>query len=210
MNLEVFPVGQLQTNSYLIWDKNENAVIVDPGADGDFLSEQVLSRGLNLHAILLTHGHFDHVLGILPLKLNYNPAIYLTKEDLPLYKKAVSSARYWLEGGDFDPPPPPDAWLEEGRVVAFGDLEFQVISAPGHTPGGVCFYMGEFATLFTGDTLFAGGVVGRTDLSYSNKDELSKSIKILSKLPEDTIIYPGIGGSDRLGDTISKINWEQI
>lgn len=207
MNIEKFVLGPLATNSYLAWDDDSlESVLIDPGDEGDFLSEQILQKNLHLTHILLTHGHFDHVLGILPIKLNFNPKILLNSADLSIYRKAVSSARHWLGPGSYDPPPEPDGNLEEGsRGVVVGDSKIEIISAPGHTPGGICVYLPAENVLFSGDTLFADGVVGRTDLSYSNKEDLVKSLKKLEQLPSDTIIYPGHGEPDILGKTLSKV-----
>jgi hydroxyacylglutathione hydrolase len=199
-------VGSLQANCYLV-TKDKETLIIDPGDEGDFISQIILENNLNPKAIILTHGHFDHCLGILPLKLNFNIPIYLHQKDIFLYKQAGKSAKYWT-GSAGDPPPPVDKIItNKTRKIFF----LKVIETPGHTPGSICLHYqnhsseaaqskpsdgeileSENEILFTGDTLFANGV-GRTDFSYSSKQDLKKSLQKIEKLPNQTIHYPGHG-----------------
>lgn len=191
MQVKTFALGPLSSNCYLIYDETLEVSIVDPGGEGDYLSEIILRENLTLKSILLTHGHYDHVLGILPLKLNFNPDIYLHFNDTFLYKKAPQSYSHW-EGLSPDPLPSPDVFFEEGEGIRVGISELTVIETPGHTPGSVCLYNRSDDFLFAGDTLFKGGV-GRTDLSYSNESDLRHSLEKIARLPGETKIYPGHG-----------------
>lgn len=189
MQILCFPVGEMSANCYLlIDDTTQDCFILDPGDDAEFLSTEILKRQLHPQAILLTHGHFDHLLGTLELSLNFNLPVYLHPQDLFLYQKASQSARHFQPQNHNLKPPTHPLLLEEGQVLTLGDTALQVLHTPGHTPGSVCFYLAPH--LFTGDTLFADAV-GRTDLSYSSKTDLERSLKRLYALPSDTLIYPG-------------------
>jgi len=186
MEISYLSVGQLATNCYLV-SEEDSCVIIDPGADADYITTSILEKKLKPKAILLTHAHFDHCLACLELKLNFDLPIYLHSLDLPLYRKAIRSADHWT-GESSLLLPNPDFNLEDQQTLKFDNLVFQVISTPGHTPGSVCFATDH--SLFTGDTLFAHGI-GRTDFSYSNEKDLKKSLKKINRLPGETLIYPG-------------------
>lgn len=183
LQFETFSLGQLATNSYLLWDeKSDSAVIVDPADEGGFLSQEIISRQLTLKAILLTHGHFDHVLGLLELKLNFPQApIMLHKKDEFLLESLQKRAEHWLKMR-VDPAPAVDQFLQENQKIALGSQFLQVLETPGHTPGSVCFFNDQL--ILTGDTLFADGVPGRTDLSYSSPYQLKSSLKKIHSLPK--------------------------
>lgn len=195
MEIKSIGVGQLQTNCYLIWNQETSeCFIIDPGDDADFITTEILDLKLKPLAILLTHGHFDHCLACLELKLNFNIPIFLNPKDNFLYRNASKSAIFWspsLRGGTptWQSPtlklPPTSPFPQE---IKLGNETIKIIPTPGHTPGSVCFYSAPH--LFTGDTLFAQGV-GRTDHSYSSTSDLKKSIAKIQSLPEDTLIYPG-------------------
>lgn len=187
MEIKTLSVGELQTNCYLIYDQSSlDCFIIDPGEDADFITSQILELKLHPQAIILTHGHYDHCLGCLELKLNFNLPIYLNPKDSFLYQNANRSADHWSSTKALKQPPtqPLPATLN------LGDETIKVISTPGHTPGSVSLYSAPH--LFTGDTLFSDGV-GRTDFSYSSSSDLKKSLKTLSNYPPNTIIYPGHG-----------------
>lgn len=201
MKTLTLPVGQMATNCYLVSDeKTLTCLIIDPGEDSDFITTTILENKLIPQAIILTHGHYDHCLAALDLKLNFSIPIYLHPKDLFLYEKAHLSAKHF-SGLVIPKLPPIDHFLSDQEIITFGNSSLQVIHTPGHTPGSCCFVSlvkgrGGVAErdlnplLFTGDTLFAKSI-GRTDLSYSSKQDLQKSLKKILTLPRHTQIYPG-------------------
>ena len=190
MKVEKVVVGQLQTNCYLVWDKESlETVIIDPGDDADYILRKVNDFNLSPRFILTTHGHFDHVLGATELKLALNIPFLIHQKDLFLLKRAGKTAKFFT-GREEESVLPADGFIKEGNEIKFGKESLKVIETPGHTPGSVSFYSSGF--LFSGDLIFAEGV-GRTDFAYSSKQELENSIKKILKLPSQTIIYPGHG-----------------
>jgi len=190
MEIETLTVGQLDTNCYLAWcPKTQEAVIIDPADEGNYISEKILQKNLKPKAIIATHGHFDHVLAITELKLAFNIPFYMNKKDQSFLDRIEKTTEYFAHFRS-DPPPKVDVFLKDKDTVSFGRQKLQVIETPGHTPGGISLY--SKGVLFSGDTLFAKGV-GRTDFSYSSSNDLKKSIKKLLKLPPKTKVYPGHG-----------------
>ena len=188
MEIKTLSLGALQTNCYLVWcSKTQEAVIIDPADEAGYITQEILDLKLKPKYIILTHGHFDHVLGVLELKLNFNIPILLHKKDLTLYQQTQKSAQYWLKI-QVDPTPPPDQFIKQNDQIKFGAQTLKVIETPGHSPGSICLYSPP--TLFSGDTLFKDGI-GRTDFSYSNPKDMQTSLKTLFKLPQDTKVYPG-------------------
>ncbi len=191
-------LGELQTNCYLAWcSSTREALIIDPADSGDTISQMILDLELKPLAIVLTHGHFDHVLATLETKINFDIPVLMHQADLFLIKAAQSSTRHWLKR-ETDPVPKPDSFLKDGLVLDVGEHKITVMETPGHTPGSIALYDKSSAVLFTGDTLFQAGV-GRTDFSYSSPKDLEKSVRKLFTLPEDTICYPGHGPSTTIG-----------
>jgi glyoxylase-like metal-dependent hydrolase (beta-lactamase superfamily II) len=143
--------------------------------------------------ILATHGHFDHLLGALDLKLIYQVPFYCSSLDQFLLDRQKETARHFL-GRDIKVPnfKKIDIDLDMTKEIILGEEKLEVIKTPGHTPGGVCFYNQKNDWLFSGDTLFAQGV-GRTDTSYGNINDLKKSLEIIKKLSPDTEILSGHG-----------------
>lgn len=186
-------LGQLETNCYIVYCPNTlEAVIIDPADEGDVISQKVLELNLKPLSILLTHGHFDHVLGCLEIMLNFNIQPIIHVDDIEIIKKAQKSAQYWLKI-PVDPIPIPTIYMKDGDTFEFGNCQLRVIETPGHTPGSVAFFStGPSPILFTGDTLFQAGI-GRTDHTYSSPLGLRKSLEILYALPAQTLCYCGHG-----------------
>lgn len=193
-------LGELQTNCYLVWnEETKEAAVIDPADDGEQIAELINIKGLNLKYILATHGHFDHVMGALALKLIFKSPFCCSSRDLFLLKRQKETARFFLgreiEVPNFDKI---DINLSEVTKFKLGEEDFKIIKTPGHTPGGVCFYNKKHELLFSGDTLFYQGI-GRTDLSYASEKDLIVSLKILKRLPEHTTVLPGHGEKCLLG-----------
>lgn len=170
--------------------------MIDPADEGRFISEQILENQLQLKAIVLTHGHFDHVLGLLELRLNFPVPILIHESDQFLLKNAPSNALHWLKRV-VDPVPLADDFLHEGDQVKLGQESLTVMETPGHTPGSIVLYNED--VVFSGDTLFKG-TVGRTDFKYSSPIELNKSVHRLIELPESLTVLPGHGETTTIGE----------
>lgn len=198
--IQSYCLGELDTNAYLVWDeKTMKAVLIDPADEGDFLSEEIIRYQLNLEKIVLTHGHFDHCLGLLAVKLNFPHApVFMHSDDLFLIKNAEKNAKHWLNK-DVDPVPIPDQNLAGQSKIKLAGIEFEIIPTPGHTPGSLSFYSPEEKLLFSGDTLFKQAV-GRTDFSYSDPAELTKSLRKLLCLPPVTRVLSGHGEETTIGE----------
>lgn len=164
----------------------DEALVIDPGGNGQGIKSFLEEKGFKLKYIVLTHGHFDHVGAVADLK-DENVEILIHEEDLYLYEIANQQAMNF--GIEIPKLPSPDRFLAEGDRVEFAGMSLDVIHTPGHTPGSISLY--GHGLLFTGDTLFANSV-GRTDFPRSSHDALMKSIKDkLFKLPDDTRVLPG-------------------
>ncbi|HUF30470.1 MAG TPA: MBL fold metallo-hydrolase [Gemmatimonadaceae bacterium] len=189
MIVSALPVGPLQENAYvLVSDASGDAVLIDPGDEGERLVRAAESLGGTIRAIWLTHAHMDHVGGIAAVKRIVDVPIHLHPLDRPLYDGAAQHAL--LFGLRIEQPPPPERELAEGDVLSVGELEFDVWHVPGHAPGHVALI--GHGVAFVGDCLFAGSV-GRTDLPLSNPAALNRSLQRLCTLPDDTIVYTGHG-----------------
>ncbi len=198
-------LGELDTHCYLVWcSQTQEAIVIDPGAAGDFISQEILDLQLKPLAILLTHGHFDHCLGSLEVKLNFGIPLLIHEADLGLLARARESARHWLRHS-VDPIAPADGVLDTTAVISFGDEQLAVLETPGHTPGSVCYFsagksqgnseqfvFSEEPILFSGDTLFKGEV-GSTNHRYSKPLQLSESLQKIGLLPQNTTVLPGHG-----------------
>lgn len=187
------PVGQLETNCYIIFDKETSeSLILDPGDDPDYIERCISDKKLQPILIIATHGHFDHLLAVAELKLNYHIPFKIHKNDEFLLNNMESSTKHFL-GIDVAPPPTPDGYLKEGDSLKIGSKKLKVIETPGHTPGSICFYQRDEKFLFSGDLLFFQGGVGRTDFSYSDEKLMDKSIEKIFKLSNKIKVYPGHG-----------------
>jgi hydroxyacylglutathione hydrolase len=201
LNVERWPLGELSTNCYLVWSSDHNeAIIIDPADNADFISERILELKLNPVAILLTHGHFDHVLGAFELKLNFDLPIWLHPLDVPLLKQARSSAEHWLKH-PVGPVPAADHFFEPNQDLHLENFPIKILPCPGHTPGSVAFLIDT--ALFTGDTVFKDGV-GRTDFSYSSPSDLEHSLTQLLKLDPELTVFPGHGEATLMSDLQSS------
>jgi glyoxylase-like metal-dependent hydrolase (beta-lactamase superfamily II) len=183
-------LGMVQTNCYLVWnDDTREAFVVDPADRADVIAMKLRQNQLTLKAILLTHGHFDHMMAVPELKKMFGVPVYAGEAEKPLLLD--SGANLSLGWGGKAVEFEADYSLKDGQVIRIADFDITVIATPGHTVGGVCYYLKEEGQLFAGDTLFRRSY-GRTDLETGNTVSLMKSIreKVLV-LPPETYVYPG-------------------
>ncbi len=200
---EVLVLGELQTNCYLLWEeKSKEAVIIDAADDGVAISDEIEKLQLKPKYILATHGHFDHNLGALDLKLIYKIPYCASEKDLFLLKRQQETARYFLKK-DIKVPNivKIDINLDEIKEIKLREKQIKVLKYPGHTPGGLAFLADNL--LFSGDTIFANGMVGKTIFEYSSTKDLKNSIDNIFKLPKDTIILSGHGETTTVGEALS-------
>jgi hydroxyacylglutathione hydrolase len=190
-------------NGYVIGcETTRDAAIIDPGDEVEQLLSYAARERLQIKAILLTHAHVDHVAGVAHAKRTLGVPIYLHRDDLFLYDKAVAHGA--LFGLTIEQPPPVDVFYEGTDPWRFGEYEVAVHHTPGHCPGGVCLQVGPRGgagkDLFVGDTLFAGSI-GRTDLPGGDYDTLLRSItEVLYTFGDDARVYSGHGPATTIGD----------
>ncbi|KKQ31229.1 MAG: Metallo-beta-lactamase family protein [Candidatus Shapirobacteria bacterium GW2011_GWE1_38_10] len=197
---EVLVLGELQTNCYLLWDEeSKEAVVIDAADDGVAISEEIERLQLKLKYILATHGHFDHNLGVLDLKLIYNIPYAASQKDLFLLKRQQETAKHFLKMEIKVPNLKKiDVDLDQRDEIEVGGKKIKIIKTPGHTPGGLAFLADNL--LFSGDIIFAEGMRGQTSYGYSSSKEIYESIDKVLCLPEYTEILPGHGEETTVGE----------
>lgn len=191
-------LGDLQTNCYFLYQENEKKIIViDPADRGEYLYKSFCDRGYEVAAILLTHGHFDHIQGCNELRELSGAKVYALEEEKEVCESAhLNISEYF--GRPYTVTV--DDFFKDGEKVTIADMEFTVIATPGHTKGSCCYYFEKDDILISGDTLFEGSM-GRTDFPTGNGSELVRSIKEkLMCLPDKTRVFSGHGGVTNIGD----------
>ena len=180
MNIKTIPVGQLETNCYVVVNEETLAcVVIDPGDESNAIMDYIESNRLRCEAIMLTHGHFDHVGAVNEILEQTGCALYINPRDEG-YEVGKSGMKFKMpEGGKY---------FDDGDIIVEAGLEFKVLATPGHTPGSVCLICG--GALFTGDTLFRGSC-GRADLPGGSMREEMRSLKKICELEGDYEVYPG-------------------
>ena len=197
IKIKQFIAGQLENNMYLVYDEDtKKAVLIDATAPVPELLDIVKNLGLDVEYILLTHGHFDHILGLTELKKALGAEAVIYHDDLIISDNINEFTRFF-GGMEESVPPVYEKFIKDGDVITVGNMQIKVIHTPGHTQGGVCYLLND--NLFSGDTLFMGSV-GRTDLFGGNFDKLSDSVKNkLFKLDDNIKVYPGHGPKTTIG-----------
>jgi len=200
MKVDRFILGDFQTNCYVLRadESGADCLIVDAGLDSRELLASLERDRLNPVAIVLTHGHADHIVGLEALRRRFGSMkVYIHTLDAALLSdpeanlSAFTGAAYTAD--------PADVLLEEGDVVEEAALRLEVLHTPGHTPGGICLHTPQEKAVFVGDTLFADSV-GRTDFPGGSMEQLVRSIKTkLFILPDETTVYPGHGMRTTIG-----------
>ena len=187
MLIKTLPVGQLETNCYVVTDENALVcAVIDPGDESNTILDYIEDNQLSCKAILITHAHFDHVSAVNAMLEATGAELYMCEKDLELAKTGAS--------GRFTPPENTH-FYKDGDEVKVAGLTFKVMETPGHTPGGVTLICGD--ALFTGDTLFRGSC-GRTDLPGGDMRAELRSLKRIASLEGDYEVYPGHAESSML------------
>ena len=187
MLIKTLPVGQLETNCYVVTDEDSlDCAVIDPGDESGTILDYLEDNKLHCRAVLLTHAHFDHVGAANALLEAAGARLYMCEKELELVKGGASG-RFTV--------PEDVTYYRDGDTVEVGGLRFEVMETPGHTPGGVTLRCGE--ALFTGDTLFRGSC-GRTDFAGGDMRQELRSLKRIAELPGDYEVYPGHAESSML------------
>jgi hydroxyacylglutathione hydrolase len=195
--IHTIPVGITQTNCYIVGcEETQEGVVIDPGGHPKRILKAIEESGLAIRYVLNTHCHFDHIGANAEIVTATGAPLALHPAELPILQARGGAALFGVLARES---PLPDVELEPGQVLEAGTLRFQVLHTPGHSPGGVTFYLEQEGAAFDGDVLFAAGV-GRTDLPGGDWDTLMRSIHgVLFALPDETVLYPGHGPQTTVG-----------
>ena len=184
LNMKHLALGAYQTNCYLVWEENSpTCVVIDPGYEPDTILDEAKKLGKEITAVLLTHGHFDHVGGVRELAAETGCPVYLHEAELSMPPQMTAGPLFYTNT------------YGEGDFVEAAGLSFKVLHTPGHTPGSVCLLCEN--AMFSGDTLFWGSC-GRTDLHGGSWATIRKSLLRLAELSGDYDVYPGHGDATTL------------
>lgn len=188
INIHTLTLGLYQTNCYIVnKDGSDKCIVIDPGYEAHRISDQLEDLGLEPEAILLTHGHFDHVGAVRDLAATYGCRVYLRPEETAMPPQLTAGPLYYT-----------DEYPAQGQLQVAG-MDILVMHTPGHTAGSVCLLVED--NLFSGDTLFAGSM-GRCDFPGSSIFEMRKSLRRLCALERDYRVFPGHG-------EVSTLNYEK-
>ncbi len=196
MNIKRITTNKIEENCYVYYDQTNEAVVIDPGNEGDEVFNFLEEEKLNLKYILLTHGHYDHTNGVKSLKEKTGVKVISHKDEKPVLNDP--NINYSVMQGEkisFDA----DIYIDNGYIIEFGNTKLEAIHTPGHTPGGVCYYDKMNKVIFTGDNLFRN-TIGRTDLPLGVSEDLPKYLKErVLVLPDETVAHCGHGLKTTVG-----------
>lgn len=184
LQIDTLILGLYQTNCYIVYQEDSDCcIVIDPGYEADRILDHCKSIGRSICAVLLTHGHFDHVGAVRDLAADTGCKVYICAADLQLPVAFTAGKLYYTDTYD------------EGDNLTEAGVSFHVLRTPGHTPGSVCLLCGD--VIFSGDTLFAGSC-GRTDFPLGSFADIRQSLNRLAQLSGDYTVYPGHGSATRL------------
>ena len=184
LQIHTLPLGDYQTNCYILHQEgNRDCLVIDPGYEPEIILSHLSEKGLTIQAILLTHGHFDHVGAVRELAAQTDCRVYLNPKELAMPPMLTAGPLYYTHT------------YGEGDRLDIAGISLLVLETPGHTPGSVCLITENH--LFSGDTLFRGSC-GRTDLPCGDHRAMTGSLKRLAALREDYNVYPGHGSNTTL------------
>ncbi len=190
-------LGMVGTNCYLLCNMDiKECVLIDPADSQDEISRMIDESGCSLKGILLTHGHFDHIMAADAIRDKYGVKVYASCDE----KNTLEQPHINLgEAYGLKLSVKADVWHKDGEILKLAGFDIEALHTPGHTEGGSCYYIREIGVLFSGDTLFCGSV-GRTDFPGGSMSEIVRSIKEkVMVLPDDTKVYPGHGEGTSVG-----------
>lgn len=203
-----FVVNPVEENCYIIWDDNSHeGAVIDCGAwtkdEHRQIANFIREHGITLKYALQTHMHFDHCLGLGQIASCYDLTPMCHPADVPVYEGAPDMVQKWFRVDISDMLPEVDPCISESHALNLGDNAIQVLHTPGHTPGGVCYYIPQARIVITGDTLFRMGI-GRTDLPGGDyRQELESIENKIFTLPADTRVLPGHGPESSVGEELN-------
>lgn len=201
LNVKVFTFNPVQENTYVLFNENKSAIIIDPGCYFDeeksILEQYIHTNKLQVKQLINTHCHLDHVFGNKWVHETFGVELYLHFNEKMVLEYAPTSGKQW--GLPFENYNGPLHFLQEGSTIFLDDDKLEIFLTPGHSPGSLCFYAAKEAFVIGGDVLFRNSI-GRTDLPGGNYATLINSIKEnLWPLPDDTVVYSGHGPSTTIG-----------
>jgi hydroxyacylglutathione hydrolase len=200
MEVDFLVLGLYETNCYVLRKDPEvsQCLIIDTGLDPNGMLEYLTAKKYELAAVVLTHGHADHIGGVEGIKNRYpRTVVYVHRDDESMLTDAQRNLSF-ITGSTVNCPGA-DVLLKDGDIIDEAQIKLTVLHTPGHSPGGICLYSQEEQVLFGGDTLFADSI-GRTDFPDGDMPQLVRSIREkLFVLPEETVVYPGHGPQTTIG-----------
>ena len=197
MNIKRFVTSPIGENCYIVWDDTREGVIIDCGAWGEAkemkIAQFIEDNKIRLRYALQTHMHFDHIMGLHFLQRQYGLRPMCHTLEQPVYEAMPVMVRDWMGAPMPEPLVPVQEYLSDQQELTFGHTTIRVLFTPGHTPGGLCFYLPDAKVLFSGDTLFQGSI-GRSDLPGGDAEQLIQSIRTkIVTLSDEVTVYPGHG-----------------